>query len=163
MKKVKPNVADRCDPSGKSGLKPYVVGKNRTFNTVREVCKHLRISVSYFYLRYTVTETKEGRIVAKKTYKDLKGREFDTWRDLCNANGYSYSFCRNYKVKSSDFDSEHFNFEKVKALDENSRKPSPVDYRSIPVTVEGVHYDNIIDACKDLKLSPSYTIVLKRK
>ena len=88
-------------------------------------CKHLRISVSYFYQRYTVTETEEGRIVAKKTYKDLKGREFDTWRDLCNANGYSYSFCRNYKVKSSDFDSENFNFEKVKALDENSRKPSP--------------------------------------
>ena len=163
MRKAKTNVADRCDLSGKSGLKPYVVGKNRTFNTVKEVCKHLRISVSYFYLRYTVTETEEGRIVAKKTYKDLKGREFDTWRDLCNANGYSYSFCRNYKVKSSDFDSEHFNFEKVKALDENSRKPSPLDYHAIPVTVEGVRYDNIMDACKDLDLSPSYTIVLKRK
>ena len=89
MRKAKTNVADRCDLSGKSGLKLYVVGKNRTFNTVREVCKHLRISVSYFYLRYTVTETEEGRIVAKKTYKDLKGREFDTWRDLCNANAFA--------------------------------------------------------------------------
>ena len=133
MKKVKTNVADRCDQSGKSGLKPYVVGKNRTFNTVKEVCKHLRISVSYFYPEiYQLPKRKKAELLQKRRIRTLKAVNLIHGGICVMPTVILTASAVITKVKSSDFDSEHFNFEKVKALDENSRKPSPLDYHAIP-------------------------------